>query len=147
MPTSKHKSRRFRGSRTCGFGRVGQHRKAGKHGGKGNAGLHKYGWSYTLRHNPTYFGKHGFNRPPRMVLEQRPLNLNQIESMLDKLLAKKVATEEGKKITVNLTEIGITKVLGSGKLSRPLTITAPSFSKTAIEKIEAAGGAAIVPSA
>lgn len=36
------------------------------------------------------------------------------------------------------------KILGNGQLSKKLKITAHRFSKTALEKIEAAGGQAIV---
>lgn len=39
------------------------------------------------------------------------------------------------------------KILGSGELTKALTITADGFSKSAREKIEAAGGKAIVPQA
>lgn len=36
------------------------------------------------------------------------------------------------------------KILGSGELSKPLTVKAHSFSKSAVEKIESAGGKAEV---
>jgi large subunit ribosomal protein L15 len=39
------------------------------------------------------------------------------------------------------------KVLGNGELTRSLTVTAHRFSATAVAKIEAAGGKAIVVSA
>ena len=38
----------------------------------------------------------------------------------------------------------LVKVLGNGELTAALTITADAFSKTAVSKIEAAGGKAIV---
>ena len=145
MPHSKRDTRKFRGSRTHGFGRVGQHRKAGQRGGKGKAGLHKGGWTWIKKYDKNHFGKYGFQRPSRIVPENRPLNLNQIESLIDNLLAQKIAKKDGKQISVNLMDLGITKVLGSGKIARPVAITAPRFSKLAIQKIEAAGGSAIVP--
>ncbi len=40
---------------------------------------------------------------------------------------------------------GPIKVLGNGSLTKPLTIYAKKFSKSAIKKIEEAGGKAIVP--
>lgn len=50
----------------------------------------------------------------------------------------------------NIVELGLVKnkralikILGTGTLSKPLNITAHKFSKTAKEKIEAAGGKAI----
>lgn len=147
MTTSKRKVRKFRGSRTCGFGRVGQHRKAGQHGGKGQAGMHKYHWSWVIRYNPNYFGKNGFRSPQHIVLIKKILNIAEIENSLDKLLEKKIARQEGAQILVNLIELGVTKVLGNGNISRPLVITAPSFSKTAIRKIQEAGGSAVIPNA
>ena len=36
----------------------------------------------------------------------------------------------------------VVKILGNGKLDRPLTVKAHKFSKAAVEKIEAAGGTA-----
>lgn len=39
------------------------------------------------------------------------------------------------------------KILGDGELTKALTVTADGFSKSAREKIEAAGGKAIVPQA
>jgi len=36
------------------------------------------------------------------------------------------------------------KMLGGGKVSKPLTVKAYSFSKSAVEKIEASGGEAVV---
>ena len=147
MTTSKRKVRKFRGSRTCGFGRVGQHRKAGQHGGKGQAGMHKYHWSWVIRYNPNYFGKSGNKCPQPIVLKWKILNISQIENILDTLMEKNVARQEGNQVSVNLIELGVTKVLGNGNLTRPLFITAPSFSKAAIKKIQEAGGSAIVPNA
>jgi large subunit ribosomal protein L15 len=41
---------------------------------------------------------------------------------------------------INVLELGYEKVLGEGKLSKPLTIEAKFFSKKAVKKIEEAGG-------
>jgi large subunit ribosomal protein L15 len=147
MPHSERDTRKFRGSRTHGYGRVGQHRKAGQRGGKGRTGYHKGKWSWTVKFAPNYFGKHGFRRPDRVIPEIVLLNIGQLEDMLDNLLAQEIAIQEKNQITIDLNKLGITKVLGNGKLSRPFTITAANFSKTAISKIEAAGGSAIVSNA
>lgn len=60
--------------------------------------------------------------------------------------------EDGQEVTVELLkEKGIVKqvkdgvkILGNGKLDKKLTVKANKFSKTAIEKIESAGGKAEV---
>ena len=113
--------------------------------GKGKAGMRKGGWTWTVKYDRYRFGKHGLHRPVRTIAKIKILNLGQLNNMIDSLISQKIAKEEGGTIQVNLIDIGITKVLGSGKLSRPINITAPSFSKIAIEKIQAAGGTAIIP--
>ena len=147
MPHSKRDTRKYRGSRTHGYGRIGQHRKGGQRGGKGKAGLHKGGWTWTVKYDKYHFGKYGFKRPPRSIPEIKTLNLGQIESMLDTLIAQNIAIEKDNQISINLLNLGISKVLGSGSISSPMTITAPSFSKIAIKKIEAAGGTVIISKA
>jgi large subunit ribosomal protein L15 len=148
MPSSLKRNRKYRGSRTIGYGKIGQHRKAGQRGGKGNAGLHKYHWSWTINYDPDHFGKHGsrtaFMSP---APKTKILNIAEIENSLDKLFDNKIARKEGNKVMVNLIELGVTKVLGNGNISHPLTITAPSFSKTAIKKIQEAGGNVVIPGA
>ena len=42
--------------------------------------------------------------------------------------------------SINLTEMGYDKLLGSGRIDRALNITVGSASARAIEKVEAAGG-------
>lgn len=63
MPTRLRKVRKQRGSRTHGYGQVGQHRHSGKQGGHGNAGLHKHKWSWLIINDPNHFGRDPF-RPP-----------------------------------------------------------------------------------
>lgn len=45
--------------------------------------------------------------------------------------------------TVDLTSMGYTKLLGTGKITKPLTVTVPTCSKLAEEKIVKAGGKVI----
>jgi large subunit ribosomal protein L15 len=40
--------------------------------------------------------------------------------------------------------LGYNKVLGNGKITQPLKIKSPKFSQTALNKIENAGGEAVV---
>ncbi|MFX1485638.1 MAG: uL15 family ribosomal protein [Promethearchaeota archaeon] len=134
------KTHKRRGSRTHGYGRVGQHRKAGKRGGKGAAGRKKHGKSYILRYMPNYFGKHGFKRPPCLIKKPKTINLKQLDQMIDNLLEEKAAEKKEKEIFVNLTELGYDKLLGDGMITRPLVVTVSKFSKLVSKKMEAAGG-------
>jgi large subunit ribosomal protein L15 len=75
-----------------------------------------------------YFGKNGFHSPQSIHSKENAINLNKLEE---------IAQGETE---INLTEMGYTKLLGTGKIVKALTITVPACSKTAVEKIEAAGG-------
>lgn len=140
------KSRKFRGSRTHGYGRVGQHRKGGSRGGKGRATGRKHGhmWSYIIKYEPNRFGKHGFNRPQELVREPRTINIGELDENIDFLFKNKIAEYEGDQIVIDVTKLGLDKVLGKGKITRPLIVKAKSFTMSAIKKIEEAGGKAIV---
>lgn len=88
--------------------------------------------------------KYGFT--PRNRVEKQVVNVDR----LDKLIAEKKI--EGAVITPEvLYKAGViskknvpVKVLGTGELSAKLEISAHAFSKTAKEKIESAGGRAII---
>ena len=45
---------------------------------------------------------------------------------------------------LNAADLGIEKILGSGKVTKKLTISAEAFSQQAIAKIEKLGGKALV---
>lgn len=128
MPHKLRKIRKFRGSRTVGYGRIGQHRDSGSKGHR-KVGRHKHLWSWVVTHQPDYFGKNGFTSPQSLHRHENPINLKQLEA---------IAQTQGEKI--NLTALGYTKLLGTGKISKPLTIQVPTYSKSAGEKIKQAGG-------
>ncbi|MEB3844316.1 MAG: 50S ribosomal protein L15 [Desulfurococcales archaeon] len=145
----RRKVRKLRGrTRSMSWGRVGQHRKSGAHGGKGAAGLGKHEWTWTIKYAPTWYGKHGFN-PPRIRVGYRPetINLDQLEDLALKMeLEGKARTENGMLI-VDLASLGIHKLLGRGKVTRKLKVIVPEASETAKRKIEEAGGTIIITSA
>jgi large subunit ribosomal protein L15 len=56
-------------------------------------------------------------------------------------LAERFAVEREKgKFFIDLESLGYTKLLGTGKMTRPLVIKVPAVSKSAAEKIREAGG-------
>ncbi len=130
MPHKLRKHRRMRGSRTQGYGRVGQHRDAGSKGHR-KVGRHKHLWSLVSNMDEKYFGKHGFHSPQALHSKEKTLNLKNLDA-----LAQTTPNET----TINLTDLGYTKLLGTGKITKALTITIASCSKSAAEKIKAAGG-------
>jgi large subunit ribosomal protein L15 len=135
MPHRLRKIRKKRGSRTCGYGRVGQHRKSGSKGYR-HAGRHKHLWTYVVKYEPEYFGKKGFTSPQSLRRTVKAINVGELEENIEKFQPKE---EEGK-IFVDLDKFGITKLLGSGKVTKPLVIRVASCSRTAAEKVQEAGG-------
>ena len=126
MPHKLRKIRKTRGSRTQGYGRIGQHRDSGSKGHR-KVGRHKHLWSLVVTSEPNYFGKHGFTSPQSLHRKENTINLNKID-------------EIAQTPQINLTALGYTKLLGTGKITKPLTITIPTYSKSAQEKIKKAGG-------
>ena len=129
MPHKERKTRKMRGSRTHGYGRIGQHRDAGSKGQR-KVGRHKHLWSYVVTHEPDYFGKKGFTSPQSLKRKENTINIKQLNEL----------TIEKDTAQVNLKSLGYTKLLGTGKITKPLTVTVPACSKTAAEKIKKAGG-------
>jgi large subunit ribosomal protein L15 len=72
------------------------------------------------------------------------LSIGTIDQMADALLASGNAVQDGDAIVINSSEIGIDKVLGSGRVTRKMNISAKSFSAQAVAKIEAQGGQALI---
>jgi large subunit ribosomal protein L15 len=134
MPHKLRKIRKKRGSRTQGYGRVGQHRKSGSKGMR-KSGFDKQGWTYVVKYEPDYFGKKGFTSPKSLKRKVNAINVGVLDEM-----AEKFSTRKKGELFIDLESLGYTKLLGTGKVTRPLTVKVPSCSKSAAEKIEEAGG-------
>lgn len=140
----KKKYRKYRGHRTYGYGSHKKRRGGGSRGGRGRAGLHKHKWSYTVKYEPEHFGKRGFKRPREVVRKPKTINLKELDEMVEQLVKERKVKREGKVLKVNLKDLGYDKLLGRGKISKPLVVEAKYFSKLAIKKLEEAGGKAVV---
>jgi large subunit ribosomal protein L15 len=117
--------------RTHGYGQIGQHRHSGSRGGHGNAGLHKHKWSWMIINDPDHFGRDPF-RPPGHFRASRWINVGQLDGMA-----------KGTK-SLDLSSMGIDKLLGSGEVGGAYQVKVDSFTKKAQAKIEAAGGRILV---
>jgi large subunit ribosomal protein L15 len=131
MPHKLRKIRKFRGTRTQGYGRIGQHRDSGSKGNR-KVGRHKHLWSKVVTSEPDYFGKSGFHSPQAIHRVEKTINLQKLDQM---------ATGKD----MNLTELGYTKLLGTGKITKALTIQVAAASKSAAEKVAEAGGKLVLP--
>jgi large subunit ribosomal protein L15 len=145
VATRKRKVRKQRGSRFHGWGTSGQHRESGMLGGHGNAGLLRGKKSALIRYGSQAKRK---GLLPKLGTKQRPLtNVGQLEDMLaNPECARAVSEHEGKKL-LDLGSLGYTKLLGSGKVQVPIRVRVGKFSKSALAKIEAAGGRIEKPAA
>ena len=124
MPKSNLK--KFRGSRTHGGGTHKNRRGAGSRGGRGNAGGCKHHFQREMMRGRA-MGKHGFYKHNAEDVDI--VNVGELDSM---------AGEDGR------IDLGKMKVLGRGKLARPVSVSAAAFSAVAREKIEEAGGEVVV---
>jgi len=79
------------------------------------------------------FSNYGFRKEIQIV------NLDKIVSLELEKVDTEILYEKG---IINTTNIPV-KILGNGEISKPIEIQADKFSKSAIEKLEKAGGKAI----
>jgi large subunit ribosomal protein L15 len=150
MRNHVRKVRKMRGRRTHGYGRVGQHRKAGQRVGKGKTtGWKKSKKSYYLKQKELGFpdpdwdmGKKGFKRPQDItrIYQVNTLNVKDLDNKIDSLVINKKASKSGTTYSINMNDINIQKILGRGEINKKINITVKKASKKAVEKIEAAGG-------
>ena len=76
--------------------------------------------------------------------EYTVVNLDRLVEHLEGLALTEITLEDYKKLGLASSKKALIKILGSGELTAAITIHAHKFSKSAVEKIEKAGGKAIV---
>ncbi len=145
MIRKRRKIRTMRGSRTCGGGNPKKRRGAGHRGGRGLAGggkNKKTKADFVRIHFPGHLGRRGFKRPQKVLQNEDTINLEELDQRIPSYLEEGIARKKGDFIVVDLNPTGITKVLGKGKITHKLEVSAPHFSESAVRKIESAGGKA-----
>ena len=140
MPHDLRRTRKYRGSRYCGWGQVGQHRKSGSRGGKGFAGGHKHFWIQTVKYNPNRYRRIGFVPPSSLELKPATINVGDLEALAVKILGVE-AMKSGAEL--DLGEVGIGKLLGKGSISTSFKVRVKSASAGAKSKLEEAGGSIV----
>jgi large subunit ribosomal protein L15 len=114
--------------KTCGRGHKGHSARSGEHNKRAFEG----GQMPLARRIP----KRGFNN--RWAADVCAINVSDLE----------LAFASGEEVTIDALrgkgvlrgEFDVLKILGDGELSKKLTVSAHRFSKSAVEKIEKAGG-------
>lgn len=86
--------------------------------------------------------KRGFTNIFRV--EYTVINLSRIQQVATEKSVSTIALEDYRTLGLASSRKAMIKILGNGEVSTPITITAHKFSKAAIEKIEKAGGKAIM---
>ena len=129
---STHNTKRV--GRGQGSGKGGTATRGTK-GAQARAGYeHKVGFEGGQMPIQRRLPKFGFNNPTRV--EYKAINLAALQA-LSSVITKDTLIE------ACLTKRNeLVKVLGSGELTAKIEVTADAFSKSAVEKIEAAGGKA-----
>ncbi|HOT07494.1 MAG: 50S ribosomal protein L15P [Methanosaeta sp. PtaB.Bin039] len=122
----KEHTKKGRGHRTY-HGKHKNQRGGGSRGGRGNAGNCKHHWVRSIMRGDQ-MGSHGFTiHGCREELDT--VNVGMLDQMV---------SPEGK------VELNGVKVLGRGRVTRRLAVSASAFSGSAKSKIEAAGGEVVV---
>jgi large subunit ribosomal protein L15 len=118
--------------KTSGKGQKGQKVRHGGNFGK----LHFQGGQTPMQRR---LPKRGFNVP--FPIANVGVNLGKLDRFEKGANVDEAALREARLVQGRDVRI---KILGEGDISKPLTISAHGFSKSALEKIEKAGGKAIV---
>jgi large subunit ribosomal protein L15 len=139
MRFKKKKSRKLRASTYHGYGRGAAHHKgAGNRGGRGRAGSGKRADAKKPSFWKVPLGKRGFHSINKMRV--KAININEINDNLAVWAEKGFAVKSPAGYQVDLTKTSFNKLLGTGEPAGKLFITADFASKSAVEKIKAAGG-------
>jgi large subunit ribosomal protein L15 len=136
-PEGSHRDRKRIGrgpgsgtGKTSGFGHKGSKARTGHHGPGGGKPHFEGGQMPIQRRLP----KRGFTNRNRV--EFQVVNLFQLQALEETEITPQVLASRGLIGKANAP----VKVLGSGELSRNVTVSAHAFSKSAKQKIEGAGG-------
>lgn len=129
----RRRNRKYLGTRSHGKGNIKTGRGNGSRGGTGKAGLGKHKGTWLAANDPNYYGRSviGFVNPaskPRVkAINLYELNHRAVTGKLEKKGEKYIFKFDG-------------KVLGTGNVTVPLSITAKSWSRKTEEKVKSAGG-------
>ena len=134
---STHNSKRV--GRGQGSGKGGTATRGTK-GAQARAGYeHKVGFEGGQMPIQRRLPKFGFNNPTRV--EYVAINLSALQALSEKLGTSVITLDVIEEAGL-ARQKDLVKVLANGELTAKLEVSANAFSKTAVEKIEAAGGKA-----
>lgn len=132
---------KYRGHTTHGGGHRKKRRGAGSRGGRGRAGSgkragHKVAGGLRLEPRRGFLPRRSNARKSAQVV-----NISYFTPVcIERLLAAGQAKKEGKVISIDLTLLGYTKLLGTGSVATALRLRIVEASPHAVERVVAAGG-------
>ena len=136
---STHTSKRL--GRGQGSGKGGTSTRGTK-GAQARAGYeHKIGFEGGQMPIQRRLPKFGFKNPTRV--EYLAVNVSTIEALAARLGVNEIGVQDIRSAGF-ASKTDLVKDLGNGEIKTAVTVTADAFSKSAIAKIEAAGGKAVV---
>ena len=114
----------------------------GTKGAQARAGYeHKIGFEGGQMPIQRRLPKFGFKNPTRV--EYKAVNVADIEALAAKLGVAELGADQFKAAGL-ISKTDLVKVLGNGEIKTAVTVVANAFSKSAEEKIQAAGGKAVI---
>ncbi|MFW5866048.1 MAG: uL15 family ribosomal protein [Nanoarchaeota archaeon] len=142
----RKKNSRHRGSWTSGHGEKKKRRGAGHRGGRGAAGSGKRGDAKKPRFwkNKKLFGKHGFFNPKRK--DVKTVTIAKLNADIERMVSSGIASKEGETYKIDLSRVGVNKLLGTGYPLFVFDISVKNASQNAVRKIEEKGGSVSVAS-
>lgn len=121
----RNKTKKYRGSKTHGYGSKKKHRGKGSKGGRGRAGHEDHKKFMYLKIEKKIKKKQKLREKDRSIM-----NIYELSKINEK--------------EVDLRKFGIKKLLGSGEIKDAKIVYVSKCSKKAREKIELAGGKVIL---
>lgn len=96
--------------------------------------------------HPGYFGKVGMRHfhLKRNLYYCPTMNLDELWSVLPEEAQEQAKKDATKAPVIDLTQHGVFKLLGRGRIDRPVVVKTKFISSIAEQKIKAAGGACIL---
>ena len=142
--SKKKKSSKRRGDREYGRGKK-KGRGAGLRGGKGNAGRHKHKRVHYAKLGQEFgYTNYGFRRPEVVQNLVNAVNVSELDAVLPRLVEMGEAQQQGEVYTIDLSGMGIDKLLGSGQVRSKIHVTVQEATPSAKSKIEDAGGQVVI---
>ena len=114
----------------------------GTKGAQARAGYeHKIGFEGGQMPIQRRLPKFGFKNPTRV--EYKAINISDIQALAEAVSLSEITVDDIRNAGL-ATKNELVKILGNGEITAAVAVSADAFSKSAVAKIEAAGGKAIV---